>query len=256
MRLKTLLFLICLLGAFGLQAQKKEKKGLKLGVRLGLNRSAIAFKDGGGIDLETTAKTAINGGLYLRWYLLKGRVIIQPEMLYSREGFTYDSTLVSNADQENVRANFSLMNMPVSIIVRPFKNFNIQLGPSISYMMQAVQKSDNIDKENINELMNRAEVALNFGVGVRVLKIFNINLRYKRGLTPITKGEVDELQSNPLSAVDLFNEMFQVSVGLNFPGKDGFGNDASAQNNHAPALEYQHFKQKRTLFKRQDVVGE
>lgn len=255
MRTRILFIALLLLGcSFGVQAQKKEdkkKKGLRVGVRLGLNRSGIAFKDGGGIDLETTAKTALNGGLYLRWFLLKGKVIIQPEMLYSREGFTYDSTLVSAADQENVRAKFSLMNIPLNIIVRPSKKFDIQLGPSIGYMINAVQNSDNINKESIVDLMNRMEVAMNFGFGIRVLKIFNVNLRYKRGLTPITKDEVDELKSNPLSAANLFNQMFQVSVGLNLPGKDKFGKNASAQNT-APNLEFNHFKEKRTLLKRQN----
>jgi hypothetical protein len=245
--MKRILCLLLLLSlAVGAHAQKKdkgEKKGLKIGLKAGFNRSSVAFKDGGGVDLQTTAKAAFNGGLYARWYLLKGRVVVQPELLYSREGFVYDSTVVASASAEDVRTRLSFMNVPLNITIRPSKHFNLQLGPSFGYLVSAIQKSDNIDKESILGIMNRPEFALNFGMGFDVLKIFSVNLRYKHGLTGLTSGDVAAVQTNPLEAVRLFNRLFQVSVGLNlFKKKDEFGYKASAQR---------YFSEKRTFFKQQ-----
>jgi hypothetical protein len=248
---KHWLLLCCLLMAlnFGAQAQKKKDKDkkVKLGIKAGLNRSSVAFKDNGGVDLATTAKAALNTGVYARFFLAKGRVVIQPELLYSREGFVYDSTLVENnaTTQEDVRTKLSFMSVPLNVTIRPTKHFSFQLGPSFGYLLDAAQKSDNISQESITSLMNRAEMALNFGVGFDVLKILNINLRYKHGLTQLNKGVIDSIKANPLEAVDLVNRMFQVSVGLNLfkRNNDFLKADASTK--------FGHFKEKRTLLKKQ-----
>lgn len=259
MRNKLLLIiLLCLGTAFGAQAQKKKKdkddkkKGLKVGIRAGINRSGIAFKDDGNVDLEASAKAAINGGIFFRYYMLGGRVIIQPEMIYSRQGFTYDSTLLATSGDERVNARLSFFNIPLNIVVRPSKKFSINLGPSFGYMMRAIQegKDGNVEKEDIIDLMNRAELAMNIGVGFRVLKIFRLGVTYKRGLTPITKGELDAAKENPLEAVELVNQLFDFNVGLNLPNKwdklssRGFDKDG-------PINAYNHFKEKRAFLKKQ-----
>lgn len=249
---KHLILLLCLLLSAGatIQAQKKDKKDknkrVRIGIKAGLNRSNVKLDDNGKVDLNATAKAALNTGLYARFFLAKGRIIIQPEMLYSREGFVYDSTVVSGQGAEDVRTKLSFMSIPLNITVRPTKHFNLQFGPSFAYLMGAKQNSDNIDNEGITDIMNRAEAALNFGVGFDLLKVLNVNLRYKYGLTQLNKQDINSVKENPLEAVELFNRMFQVSVGLNLFRKfEEFGG-ASAN-----AQQFNHFKEKRTFFKKQ-----
>lgn len=212
--------ILCLL-AFVFCSQFATAQKLKFGVQGGLNLANVVLDETGNIDYKASLRTAFNGGIYTQIAFLNDKLLIQPELMYSAEGFVNTIDNASAGDNE-VQTNMNFMNIPVTVIIKPTKFLNFQVGPEFGVLVKAVA-----DGDNVKDAFNKSELGLNLGVGTTVAKILNVNFRYNRGLTKIYDGSPEELigttPGTSTGNVTILNNSFQVSLGLNLSNLLGGG---------------------------------
>lgn len=205
--------------------QLASAQKLKFGVQGGLNLANVQLDETGAIDYEASLRTAFNGGIFTQITFLNEKLILQPEIMYSAEGFVNTNNSATAGDDE-VKTNLNFMNIPVTVLVRPTKFLNFQIGPEFGVLLRAVA-----DGESVTDAFNRAELGLNVGIGTTIAKIVNLNVRYNRGLTKLYNGNAEELigeepgPGGSAGSVEVLNSMFTVSMGLNLSNLLGSGEE-------------------------------
>lgn len=165
---------------FNLQAQL-----LQIGVKAGLNYAN--FSD---TSIQTDAITSYHAGLIAEIKLLD-KFAIQPELLYTTQGATYNTAL---GDFKN---ELGYIAIPVLAKIYLSKSFSLELGPQASFLLSEKSEFD------VNDA-NTFDFALAGGLGFKITKNIFINGRYILGLT--------EVSSN----ADAKNSVLQLSAGLMF----------------------------------------
>lgn len=97
---------------------------------------------------------------------------IQPELLYSRQGF--------NAD-DDVKGRLGNINLPVIAKFYVVKDFSLELGPQISFLAHANSDNDG-ESTDIKDYLKSTNFGLNLGVGYKLDSGLNFGLRYLRGI--------------------------------------------------------------------------
>lgn len=205
--------ILCLLG-ITLLGQMASAQKLKFGVQGGFNLANVQLDETGQIDYAASLRTAFNGGVFTQIAFLNDKLILQPEIMYSAEGFV-NTLEEGTAGERDVKTNLNFMNIPVTVIFKPVKFLNFQFGPEFGYLLKAAAGG-----EKVTDVFNRPELGLNIGVGTTVARFINVNVRYNRGITKMYDGTAEELIGETAVGtsdgnVDLKNSMFQVSLGLN-----------------------------------------
>jgi opacity protein-like surface antigen len=171
----TLLFL-----AANTQAQL-----LQIGAKAGLNYANFS-----GTEIQTDAITSYHAGLIAEIKLMD-KFAIQPELLYSTQGASYD-----NAGQE-FKNELGYLAIPVLAKIYLSKSFSLELGPQASFLLS---EKNNFDVNNANTF----DFAVDAGLSFKITKNIFVQGRYVLGLT--------EVSSN----ADAKNSVLQFSAGLMF----------------------------------------
>ena len=117
---------------------------------------------------------------------LTKRYALQPELNFSSQGGDRELVYGSNMNQYFFR-DYKVSYLGMQIMNKFYlKKFNFQAGPVVDFV---VSKNFNVD--------NEVDIALALGAGYDFTKNFGIELRYKRGLLPVT--EVTFANSNGFS---------------------------------------------------------
>jgi hypothetical protein len=144
-----------------------------------------------------------NAGLYVKYYLNK-TIFINPEIQYSRQGFTneYFDYIVTHPDpntsiftgyvlSEYFRLNY--LKAPVYIGIAPFKNdFNFQAGFYVAYLLNAIEKTnkDKIKRElNISSNFNKIDCGCSFGIRNEIKNGFNYGLGIDFGINNVFRAD-------------------------------------------------------------------
>jgi Outer membrane protein beta-barrel domain len=180
--MKKHFFLAALLAlvAFSSQAQL-----LKIGVKAGLNYANFS-----GTSIQTDAITSYHAGLVSEIKLLE-KFAIQPELLYTTQGATYE-----NAGSE-FKNELGYIAIPVLAKIYLSKSISLELGPQASFLLS---EKNNFDVEDPNTF----EFAIDAGLSLKITKSIFIQGRYVLGLTDISPN------------ADAKNSVFQLSAGLMF----------------------------------------
>ena len=101
-------------------AQFATAQKLKFGIQGGLNLSNVSLDETGNVDYEATLRQSFNGGIYTQITLLNDKFVIQPELMYSAEGFVNKTGSSSSGDGE-VETKMNFMNIPVTVMFKPTK---------------------------------------------------------------------------------------------------------------------------------------
>lgn len=180
--LATLVFVL----TTGLSANAQNNDGNShFGVKGGLNFSNLYSDE---VD-DNNMLTSFNAGLYFNMPI-GDNFAFQPEILYSGKG----SELVYNNAFASGTAKFKLsyIEIPVLIKANITKNFNLQFGPYLAYLLDAKVTNETqngtFDFENnySNDDFNKFDAGLSAGVGFDFAAI-GIGVRYNYGLTTIGK---------------------------------------------------------------------
>ena len=177
--------LLILLFAVGLAAGANAQLEASLGVKLGANISKF--------DVEGAENlTSFNGGAFALFKLTK--IGIQPELLYSIQGASFD-----DPDLGNVDVKTSYVTIPVMVKLYLAAGLNIQAGPQFGMLTKA--EFDGVD---IKDELKKSDISANIGLGWDLPFGLTVDARYNLGLSDIS--------DNP-GFGELKSRVIQVSVG-------------------------------------------
>ncbi|KIC96521.1 hypothetical protein OI18_00765 [Flavihumibacter solisilvae] len=183
----------------------------KAGFKGGINLSNFYNDD---IN-DNNLKAGLNAGLFAKLPVSKG-FSIQPELLYSNKGSKtkYDNVLMGKGE---VRTNLHYVELPVLGVFNIVPNFNIHMGPYISYLaavnirdMESDGSSDEIadlDADNFN----RFDYGVAGGVGIDLQNV-SLGARYTIGLNEI--GKSGSVSGEAFKGIKNTNLSFYVGVGF------------------------------------------
>jgi hypothetical protein len=195
------------------QVQQKRSETIltpRVGVKGGVNFSNLFVND----VQDENLKAGLNLGLFAKFPVTRG-LSVQPELLYSSKGstITYNNLLGTG----KYRFNLNYIELPVLAVINVARNFNLHVGPYVSYLASAniKKKVDNGENPEIasfkEEDFNRIDYGLAGGIGFDVQN-FTLGARYTYGLNEV--GKSDNLTSRALK--DSKNGVISFYVGYGF----------------------------------------
>jgi len=162
------------------------------------------------VDALTTAKYGFHGGAFMRLTLLG--FYIQPELLFSSRTNEYTVTdIASPSISLTKKQTFNKLDIPVML---GFKLGPVRLnaGPSGSILINSPK--DLIDDHNLKSNYNKMTIGYQAGVGVDILKMLTIDLRYEGSLKKY-QNQIENLTGTKVNLDDRANA-FLLSVGIIF----------------------------------------
>lgn len=178
--------IICLL-AFCVLFTAYSVAQIGLGIKGGVN-----FANVGGTDAPPGAKTltgfAAGGYVEISLPLL---FTIQPEILYSQKGTTYDQTVLGTNFKVTAKLNY--LEIPVLVkysfpvpVVKP----SLYVGPAMGILLSAkgtVEAGGQSQEEDIKDQTTSTDWGLVVGASAHIA-IITVDVRYTLGLTTIDKA--------------------------------------------------------------------
>lgn len=205
---KILMITLLSLSAIGLHAQATSRTP-QLGVKGGVNISSFTGDDFGEVD----SRTSFNAGL-LAELPLSERFSIQPELLYSGQGFDIQSIDEDNFldTDDNIEYQLDYLQMPLLAKVYLISGLSIEAGPvfnvkineEIDYQPNDDDGDINIDPDN--SAVKDFDLGLAAGASYKFGTHFFVSGRYNYGFTKILKD----------SDVDVRNSVWQFGLGFMF----------------------------------------
>lgn len=184
----------------GLVAYSYAQSSLAIGIKAGPNFSKLDGTKSAGETYQS--RTGWHGGAFV---LIKvGKVGIQPELLYSKQGATI------KVNQQDLKANYSYVNVPVIVKLYTVAGINLQVGPQFGFIASAERDkfdaaTQNVTTENVDDRLKGSDISLALGAGWDLPFGLTVDARYNLGLTKI--------DDNDPAYADVKNQVIQVSVG-------------------------------------------
>lgn len=200
MRTKLLIVVLALLASVQLSAQ--DKLSVSMGMVGGGDLSIITNSSYSNVNFNDM-RTGYNAGIALNFRFVKrkatstaktGVLAFQPEVRYATMGGMI----------ENNGLNLEYIMVPVMFQIYPFKNFYIEAGPQMAFLMSNSPDVIELESSQISLTnLQDQDLMLGAGLGFR-FGAFNLGARYCVGL--------NDYASN----LNYRNMMLQVNMGLIF----------------------------------------
>jgi hypothetical protein len=168
-------------------------QGFQIGIKGGVN---ISNYTGG--DLKTNTLVGFHVGGMLDFMITKA-FAIQPEVLFSSQGATYDNGI---GGKNNLKVNY--INVPVMAKLN-FGNLYIEAGPQVGFKASEDTHNGN---ETINNFAKNLDLSVGAGIGYHSRSGFGIGGRYMAGVSKV--GDFDKSYFN--KSPDFKNSVIQISV--------------------------------------------
>jgi len=186
------------------------------GVKAGFNGAYLMEDLADGVDQKIHSDFYI--GVFTEINLGKG-LLLQPELVYSRQGAKYDSEIVIENSDEVLKSQaivrLGYLNIPVLIKYEITKGLFINVGPQFGINLSG--KYESISQYSINDNpvnnesedgdvkgLTRCELSFVAGLEYMITSRLDISARYNVGLTNITTTE--DVNTN--------NAVFQIGLGF------------------------------------------
>ena len=174
---------------FAQEQQTTSEHGLspKFGIKGGVNLTNMYVKD----VSDENMKVGFNAGFFAKLPVTRG-FSIQPELLYTSKGAkeTYNNFVEGKGEY---RFNLNYIELPVLAVFNVAKNFNVHVGPYVSYLAAAnikdlkddgtIHDIKDLDAENFN----RFDYGVAGGLGIDISN-FTLGARYNYGFREIGKS--------------------------------------------------------------------
>ena len=184
--MKKLFTITMALIAFTISAQN-----ITFGAKAGLNFASMAGDDADGLDGRTSFHLGVTAEIEM-----SDTFSIQPELLYSGQGYTADGDVTGKVDY---------INLPIMAKFYVADGISLEAGPQIGFLASAKADVDG-ESTDIKDSLKSTDFALNLGAGYKLDSGLNFGLRYSMGLTDVPDGDSDGFKHSVL----------QLSVGYNF----------------------------------------
>ena len=211
---KIILSVVAIL-AFGFSNAQE----VKFGAKAGLNVSTIT---GGYLSGATRVGFHVGG---LAEIGLNDKFAIQPELLLSMKGASYDSVGFFGFDATPAAdVNLTYIDLPIMAKYYVIEGLSVEAGPQVGFLMSAKgltydEVNDTYDtKGDVKDEFKSIDVAFNIGAGYKLKNGIMFQARYSLGLTDISEApEVDPDDIFGTSAdYKEKNNVIQISVGYQF----------------------------------------
>lgn len=178
---KKAIFLFLTVCLFSAATQAQD---VKFGVKGGLNIAKFT-----GID-RTNTRASIHLGAFAR-VGLTDNWSIQPELVYSGQGFVVDPIIIDNY---TIAVNY--INLPVMAQYRIIPEFYLEAGPQIGFKVAAKMKDDG-NSIDVGDSYKGVDFGLGFGLGYDFDFGLGVGARYNFGLSNATDS--DERHANSVA---------------------------------------------------------
>jgi opacity protein-like surface antigen len=224
---KILILSLALILGIGATAQ------VKFGVKAGLNLSSVSDVkvEGEGVSVTAIENDGMTAGFHVGGFVnfSFGQYIgLQPELLYSMQGGKQKLSSVASQVSPNVSIgyNFSYINIPILLDIKPFANFSILVGPQIGFNIyksatitttaDETTKSgsdldDYLEEEFGKNPFKSFDFAAVVGVQYTFIEHLTVGARYDLGLT-----NTFSLSESGVDTTGWKNSVIQISVGWTF----------------------------------------
>lgn len=194
-----LVIVFALFGAFSTQAQNSTDL-IQFGVKAGANFATIT-----GDDFESPeSRTAFHAGV-LAELPVNNRVSLQPEILYSAQGFSADGTL--GGMEYTAEYKMDYIQVPILAKLYLVNGLNFQIGPQVGFRINESVEFDT-DLGESSEDFNSEENDINLGLAAGLEYKFDggffIQGRYNYGFSKIYEN------------TDAHNSVIQAGIGFMF----------------------------------------
>ena len=192
--MKKLFLLVALVAA----AFISKAQEITIGPKVGMNVTNISNID------DSKNKVSIHVGAFAEWKV-NDFFAIQPEVVYSRQGFRYKE----NGTKIKNRVNY--LNIPVLAKLYVLENLSVDLGPQLGLALngKAVAKNNGDTHKYKNKDLNTVEFSWAIGLSYNWDR-FMFSARYNIGLSNVMDKDKSWDKSNNK------NHVFQLSVGYRF----------------------------------------
>lgn len=154
-----------------------------IGIKAGLNLANINNGQSG-LDFSPGMKADFHAGAFLNLhfgYRNEGSPVgtglfgLQPEVLYSRQGFIINDNAV----------NFDYITVPIMVKLYVTPDFNIEVGPYIGYLLSVSPNNTVISNAQISlsDLQGGMDAGISAGVGYEFKMGLTVGARYNYGLS-------------------------------------------------------------------------
>lgn len=184
--------------------------GLKFGLKGGANFANMISSDKNE-DFDTEFKTGFHAGIFAN-IPVAGMLSFAPELVYSQKGYkTTGSSLLGGPYEYKVTTNF--VELPLLLNIQASSNFNIHVGPQVSFLTSTTETFDQGETEyrnTVEEDNDNLKKSL-FGGVVGV----GFNLGPKTSLYGRYAIDLQQNNENGTSQTPRYkNQVFQVGLGL------------------------------------------
>ena len=180
-------FFLCLVVSAAAQEREATSRPFDFGLKGGLNVASL----GGNNSQIGSAKVGFHAGVYLITFLSE-RVSLQPELVYSQQGFQLTGQFATRFDH-------NYLNLPVVFKIDVGPGATVQLGPQVGYFL---------NRDDFGGY-KKLDYGLALGVGYALESGLNLTARYNLGLANVTESTSNQVPSRT-------NLVFQLSVGYTF----------------------------------------
>ncbi|TVZ57600.1 outer membrane protein with beta-barrel domain [Flavobacteriaceae bacterium MAR_2010_105] len=194
MKTQLITLVICFVSLFGIQAQDSPNRTSSAGIKGGYNLAAVSF-DGEG---ETKQRHGFHIGIYGESFL-NANISIQPELLYSQQGYE----VRSGGGTYTQKLNY--INMPLMFKAYPGESFFLEAGPQIGLAISHKEEFEGGFFDSTQEYdPSNFDWGMNFGAGFKTDSGVSLGARYHLGL-----GDIYD-EGNPK------NRVWQFYIGFDF----------------------------------------
>ncbi len=182
---KTAIVMLVLVTAlvFGLP-QYCSAQGVSFGLKGGINMAKLTGSDAG----TNSMKTGFVAGAFTTVDMVF--LNIQPEILFSQKGATYEVFGLSIDENHNYLEIPVLFKFPLGKIVVP----SIYVGPSLGMLMSA-----DVEGFDIKDGLKSTDLGLVFGMDVKTPVKLILDARYTMGLTSIDDSGIYDVKNSAIS---------------------------------------------------------
>jgi hypothetical protein len=188
---------------------KKLALVLLAGISFATAHAQFAFGIKGGANISnvngsdvsnTNSLVGFNAGAYLKVPVGHG-LSIQPELMYSGQGFKQTSSGVTTTQNENY------LNVPVLLKYTHFTGVFIETGPQVGFLMSAKASEQGVSV-NDKPSFNSADFSWVVGVGVKIPATpISLDARYNFGLSNIINNGSSSSDNS-----SVHNGSFQIGI--------------------------------------------
>lgn len=193
---KVILLLTSFISVTAFSQEETKTSDAKFGIKGGLNYTTVTKGD---FEEGLDPRTSFHIGFVGEIPLVANALSLQPEILYSRQGFESNFVFLGTNYKEEYQVDY--INIPVLLKIHAGNVFSFEAGPQFGLKINEKVVSNNaeVERDNINEF----DTALAGGVSLNFEEFF-ISGRYTYSLNEIIKDSNSK------------NSVFQVGVGFRF----------------------------------------